>query len=264
MLLPRRRAARRRRRRSPAGVAGPAAVGLSARAGRRGAVARIEPAQVPALEDGMQGDEDAVLEDADLAGMVLHLDDAPAGGVRNAVEVAGDGHHAVAADAPLDGERGAVGDGGQRDQVRALLGERLVDDAAGSGVGARVGQGGAPAVELAVEVVEVAEAPGEEEVLANVAEGPLDLALGLGAVRSAGARHGAVVGEQVDERGVVGHRAVRLLAEYGGLHAVVEDPGGDAAHGLEGGDVAAQHGLQVLAGAEPAPQPAAVAEDHGE
>ena len=28
--------------------------------------------------------------------------------------------------------------------------------------------------------------------------------------------------------------------------------------------MAAQHGLQVLAGAEPAPQPAAVAEDHGE
>ena len=81
-------------------------VGLPARPGRRAAVARIEPAQVPALEDGMRGDEGAVLEDAHLAGMVLHL----------------------------DGGRGAVGDSGRRDQVRVLLGERLVDDAAGGGV----------------------------------------------------------------------------------------------------------------------------------
>ncbi|MYA15803.1 MAG: hypothetical protein F4089_03810 [Gammaproteobacteria bacterium] len=33
----------------------------------------------------------------------------------------------------------------------------------------------------------------------------------------------------------------------------LEDLGGDATDGLEGGDVAAQHGLQILAGAEPGP-----------
>ena len=52
----------------------------------------------------MRGDQDAVLEDAHLAGVVLHLDDAPAGGVRHTLEVAGDGDHAVAADAEFDGE----------------------------------------------------------------------------------------------------------------------------------------------------------------
>lgn len=139
-----------------------------------------------------------------------------------------------------------------------------VDDAAGGGVGPRVGQRRAPAVELAVEVVEVAERAGEEEVLADVAERPLDLALGLGAIRPAGARHGAVVAEQVDQRTVVDHRSPRILADDGGPHAVVQDLGRDAAHGLERGDVAARHGLQVLSGAEPAPQPAAVRRDHGE
>ena len=42
--------------------------------------------------------------------------------------------------------------------------------------------------ELLVEVVEIAERAAEEEVLADVAERPLDLAFGLGPIGPAGAR----------------------------------------------------------------------------
>ena len=53
---------------------------------------------------------------------------------------------------------------------------------------AHVGHGREPVVELRVEILEIAERPGEEEVLPDVAEGPLDLALRLGPVRPAGPR----------------------------------------------------------------------------
>ena len=139
-----------------------------------------------------------------------------------------------------------------------------LDDPAGGGVDPRIGDLRAPVVELGVEIVEVAEAARQEEVLADVAIGPLDLALGLGPVRPAGARHGAVVVEQRDQRGVVLHHAVGVLADHRRLHAVVEQLGRRAVHGGEGVDVTAQDGLQILGGAEPAPDPAAVAEDHRE
>ena len=171
-------------------VQGPPCGGRMAgqRAGRWGQepMARVEPALLPAFQNRMRGDQGAVLEDARLAGVVPHVDDALARGVRNAVEVAAHGDHAVAADAPLDGERGAVGDGRQLDQPRHLLGEGLVHDAGGGGVDPWVGLRDAPMIELTVEIVEIAETPGQEEILADVAEGPLDPPLRLGAARAAG------------------------------------------------------------------------------
>ena len=219
----------------------------------------IDAALVLALQHRMRGDQRAVLEDAHLAGMVLHVEDALSGSVGHAVEIAADRDHALAADAPLDGQHGAVGDGGMRDQRRLLLGEVLVDDPAGGGVHPGIGDLRAPVVELGVEIVEVAEAARQPEVLPDVAVGPLDLALRLGPIGPAGARHGAVVVEQRDERGVVLDHAVGVLADHRRLHAVVEQLGRRAVHGGEGVDVAAQDGLQILRGAEPAPEPAAVA-----
>src|SRR3954451_14856193 len=72
--------------------------------------------------------------------------------------------------------------GRQGFQERPLLGEMLGNDAAGGGVHAAVGHLVEPLPKLGVEVVEVAEGTGEEEVLAHVAERPLHLALGLGPV----------------------------------------------------------------------------------
>jgi hypothetical protein len=70
-----------------------------------------------------------------------------------------------------------------------------------TGIGDRV----EPMPELSVEIIEVAERTAEEEVLANIAERPLDLALGLGPVRPAGFGLEAVMPGKVDEAAVVNH-----------------------------------------------------------
>ena len=108
--------------------------------------------------------------------------------------------------------------------------------------------------ELGVQIVEVAEGAGEEEVLADVAVRPLDLALGLGPVGPAGPRVEAVVASKVDQRTVVDDAALGVLADHRGLHPVVEDLARHAAERREGGDVAAQHGLQVLVQARSGPR----------
>ena len=96
-------------------------------------------------------------------------------------------------------------------------------------------------------------------------ENPLHLALGLGPIRAAGAREGAVVTEQSQQRAVVDHLAgVVILIDHRGLHPVVEQVTRHPAQRLEGQDVHAQHGVELLVVAEPAPQPAAVPQHHGE
>jgi hypothetical protein len=50
----------------------------------------------------MDGDDLAVLEEADLRGRAMHLDHAPAGGIGHAVQIAAERDHAVAGDAPLE------------------------------------------------------------------------------------------------------------------------------------------------------------------
>jgi hypothetical protein len=42
-----------------------------------------------------------------------------------------------------------------------------------------------PVTQLRIQVVEIAKGPGQEEVLADIAEWPLDLARGFGAIRPA-------------------------------------------------------------------------------
>ena len=138
---------------------------------------RRHAALVAALEHGMAGDQLAGLEDLDLVGERMHLEDAPAGGVGHAVVVAADADHALVGDAPLEPENGAERHQRQRLELRLLLGEGLVDDPPGGRVHPRVGDRVEPVAQLGVQVVEVPERAGEEEVLADVAVRPLDLAL---------------------------------------------------------------------------------------
>ena len=225
---------------------------------------RRHAALVAAFEHGMAGDQLAVLEDPDLVGERVHLQDASAGGVGHAVEVAADADHALVGDAPLEPEDRAEGHQRQRLEMRLLLGESLVDDPPGGRVDPRVGDRIEPVAQLRVQVVEVAERAGEEEVLADVAERPLDFALGLGPVGPAGLRMEAIVAGEVDERPVVDDVALCVLADDRRLHPVVEDLARHAAERLEGRQVAAQHGLQVLMQDEAGPDQAAVAEHQGE
>jgi len=166
--------------------------------------------------------------------------------------------------APLQLEHGAVRRQRQRPQSWQFLGERLVDHALGGRVHTRVGHGVEPMAQLGIEVVEVAEAAGEEEVFADVTEWPLDFALRFGPIRAAGFRLEAEVPRQVDEASVVDDEAVGVLADHRGLHAVIEDLPRRATNRVEGGDMAAQDGLQVLVHDELRPDQPGEAEHHGE
>ncbi|RFC61762.1 hypothetical protein DYI37_19585, partial [Fulvimarina endophytica] len=65
-------------------------------------MARCYTALLTAFQYRMSGDQNAVLEDLDLVGELVHLHDPATRGVRNAVEVAVDADHAVPTEAALE------------------------------------------------------------------------------------------------------------------------------------------------------------------
>jgi hypothetical protein len=229
----------------------------------RPAVAAGDPALTAALKHGVARDQPVLLEDAQLVGEQVHLDGAAAGAVRHAVEIAVDRDHAVAGDPPLQAQRGLERAGWQRLEEGPLLSEMLGDDAAGGRVQPSVGHLVQPLPELGIEVVEVAEAAGEEEVLAHVAERPLHLALALRPVGPARLGQEAVVAGALEQGPVVGD-PLRVLAGDRGAHAVVQDPGRHAAERLERRHVAAEHRRQILVHDEARPQHPAVPEHERE
>src|SRR6478752_1093600 len=92
---------------------------------------------------------------------------------------------------------------GQCLQLGLLGAERLDDDTLRRAMGADVGDGVEPIGQLSIQVVEVAEAASEEEVLPDVAERSLDFALGLCAIRPTGTGLVAIVPRQRQQRWVV-------------------------------------------------------------
>ena len=122
-----------------------------------------------------------------------------------------------------------------------------------------------PVPELGIEVVEIAEAPAEEEVLPHIAERALHLALGLGPIRPTSTRLITIVFGKRAQGGVVDDvPALGVLAMEHGAHAVIQDLPRHPAKRLEGRDMAAQQGLHVLAQHEAAPHHPAVAEHQRE
>ena len=124
----------------------------------------------------MHGHQPAGVEDLDLIGELMHLDHA-AGAIGHAVEIAADADHALMGDAPFQSQHGPEREGRERLQDQPLFGEGLGDEALGRAVHAPVGHRVEPAGKLRVEVVEIADRAGEEEVLADIAEGAPFMAL---------------------------------------------------------------------------------------
>ena len=58
----------------------------------------------------MAGDEHAVLEDADLVGEDVHIEDTATRGVGDAVEIAADAHHALMGEPSFELQHRAIGD----------------------------------------------------------------------------------------------------------------------------------------------------------
>ena len=110
---------------------------------------------------------------------------------------------------------------GERDEVGALLGEDVGDGAlAVLGTGALGGAGGTPLVDLVVEVVEVAESPGAEEAFAKEPDEPFHPTLLIAPRRRDGARLEAVVGGELEQRGMEPD-GVAATFEHDALHVVV-------------------------------------------
>jgi len=151
----------------------------------------------------MSGNDGAILENANLVGRAVYFDCPPTRAVRHAVEIAVDGNHAIAGDTSLEAQNSLERARCQRLKRRALAGEMFGDNPLRRGMNARIGNLVEPLPELRVEIVEVAKAPTEEEVLADVAERTLDLALRLGPVRLAGLRQVAIVAGEREQRAVV-------------------------------------------------------------
>lgn len=117
--------------------------------------------------------------------------------------------------------------------------------------------------QLSVEVVEVAERARQEEVFPNIAKRSLDLALRLGPIGTAcwdESRSDA----RDNKRTVIDNTLCLAFADTAcRLHPIVQDLARNAPNRLEGGDMATQHGRQVLMHDEARPDEAAVAEHHG-
>jgi hypothetical protein len=95
------------------------------------------------------------------------VEDAPAGRMRHAIEIAGNAYHALVRDAPFELENRSVGRERQRFEMWLFPGEGFVDDALRGRVDTGIGDRVEPMPELSVEIIEVAERTAEEEVLAN-------------------------------------------------------------------------------------------------
>lgn len=103
-----------------------------------------------------------------------------------------------------------------------------------------------PISQLLVQVLEIAEAAGQEEVLADIAEWSLDFALGFGAIRPAGSGLEAKVLGQRQQRAIVDDVAFVIFAGDRRLHPVVEDLDRYSSNGVERLHMTAQQRLQVL------------------
>jgi hypothetical protein len=128
---------------------------------------RVDTRLVAAFQRRMDGDNCAVFEDTDLIGADADIEDAPAGRIRHAIEIAGNAYHALVRDAPFELENRSVGHERQRFEMWLFPGEGFVDDALRGRVDTGIGDRVEPMPELSVEIIEVAERTAEEEVLAN-------------------------------------------------------------------------------------------------
>jgi hypothetical protein len=116
---------------------------------------RIDPGLAPAFQNRMHRHQLALIEDADLVGELMDLDDAP-GAIGNAVVVAADRHESVMADPPFELEQGIEGKGRQGLQLRLLGRKSLRNDPLRRAVQAGIGDRVEPVAQLGIEVVEVA------------------------------------------------------------------------------------------------------------
>ena len=162
---------------------------------------------------------------------------------------------------PLAQVPGLLGAG---QQTGLLLGEGLAHrQALVLGPGARAGMGLAPGARLRVQVVDVSEVAGGEEVLADVPDAALHAALLVAAGDARRPRLVTVMGGEGQQLRVEPDGLAHAL-EHGALQVVAQDDPRHPAPGGERQDVAAQEAVHAGVQAEVHEQVARVAEHHDE
>jgi hypothetical protein len=172
---------------------------------------RGNPALMAALQHRVRGDQGPVFEDRNFVGERMRFDDPLPGRVRHAVKIAADAHHALMRDPAFQHEDRAERRQRQHFEMPLLLGEGLLTTRGGRGVHARIGHHIQPIAQVSIQVVEIAERAGEEEVLADIAIGSLDLSLCFGPIRTAGPGLEAIMSGEVDQRPVVDDAAAGVV-----------------------------------------------------
>jgi hypothetical protein len=166
--------------------------------------------------------ESAGLKGADHIGKNMNVEDAAAGRIRHAVEIAADAHHAFVGDPPFEFENRPIR--GERQSFRADFSSAKAsfDDALRGRVHAGIGDRIEPMLQLGVEIIEITKGAADGKVLADVTERPFHFAFGLRPVRPASAWLEAIVRGEVDKRAIIDDEAVGILADDRGLHAIIE------------------------------------------
>src|SRR6267154_224482 len=161
--------------------------------------------------------------------------------------------------------QGAVRPGGQGQEGCLLLRQPTQGDDVGGAMHALIGAD-EPAGALIGQVGVAQEGPAVEEIAAEVADGPLHLALGLRPEGTARADPEAPVGGEAEELGILEQppAAGAVVFENHALHLIEEDLAGHAAERGEGALQAEHDGERRLARHELDEEHPRVAEDHEE
>ena len=212
----------------------------------------------------MAGELGLSVEDADAGGAGEQGERLADVGVGNRVGIAVEADVGGFARADGADEFGLEGMGGERQEAGLLFGPDVGDGTVRLvGVASAVGDVVAPASELGVEVVEVAEGAGGEEGVPEVLDLAFDFPLLVSASRGAGLGREVVVAGEVEQAGVKLDSGAAAVEDRA-AQVVVDEGAGDAAEGVEGVDVPAEEALQRLVEGEEGGDGARVAEDHDE
>ena len=161
------------------------------------------------------------------------------------VEVLAVDHEPLGVDGAVDDLGGVERPCRQRDQVGPFLGMAIDRPRLGLAVDADVGDLGQPPGRGLVQVLQAAEGPAAKQARFDISKGSLDLPFRLGPPGTAGHRAKAVMGRERQEPRVV-DRLVAVVAADHDFHVVIEARRRDPAQVLEGADVLADGGGEIL------------------
>jgi hypothetical protein len=162
------------------------------------------------------------------------------------IEVRTIDHVSLGVDDPVDHRGGVERSLGQGEKERLFLRVAVQRARPGLTVDAHVSDLGQPPGRRLVEMLQRVEAPAIEQAGFDISKRPLDFPFGLGSPHPAGHGSKAVMGGKRQEPRVV-DRFVAVVATHDHFHVVIKASRRDATEMLEGADVLADGGSEILA-----------------